>query len=61
MADLRTIKYWLALQLAFGVGSGKLGGVLELTDSAIDFYRGGERLWSRNGCAAPIRPGLRTF
>ena len=47
MADFRTIKYWLALQLAFGVGSGKLGGVLELTDSAIDFYRGGERLWSR--------------
>ena len=47
MADLRTIKYWLALQLAFGVGSGKINGVLELSGGAIDFYRGGERLWSR--------------
>lgn len=47
MADLRTTKYWLALQLAFGVGSGKINWILEHADTAIDFYRGGERLWSQ--------------
>ena len=45
MADLRTTKFWLALQQAFGVGSNKINWVLDHSNTAIDFYRSGEKLW----------------
>ena len=45
MADLRTTKFWLALQQAFGVGSTKINWVLDHSNTAIDFYRSGEKLW----------------
>jgi len=47
MADIRTIKFWLALQQAFGVGSCQINWVSEHSRTAIDFYRGGEKLWSQ--------------
>ncbi len=47
MAELRSIKYWLALQQAFGVGSNQVNSAMELADTAIDFFRGGEKLWSQ--------------
>lgn len=43
----RHIKYWIALQLAFGQASPRVDAVAAGYPSALDFYRAGEEKWRR--------------